>query len=152
LLLLGVAGHRGCSAGRAALERLAYLAGRRTSELISSLLAPYVAAEAVHDLVSNHHPETTRLGIALTAVALLEMPILGRTKQRLGERLSSSATKGEGRQNYICGAQAAAVLAGLVVTAITSGGWWLDPIVAIGIAGWAVYEGFAAWHGEPCSC
>lgn len=131
-----------------AAERIA----QRGVALSFFLLAPFVAAEAVRDLISVHHPDTTWLGIALTAVALLEMPLLGRTKQRLGDRLSSRATTGEGRQNYICGAQAAAVLASLAITTIWPGGWWLDPLVAIGIAGWALYEGVASWRGEACGC
>jgi hypothetical protein len=61
------------------------------------LLAPYVAAEAIRDLAGAHHPETSWLGIGLTTVALLEMPLLGRAKQKLGARLDSAATAGEGR-------------------------------------------------------
>ena len=41
------------------------------------LLAPYIAAESVRDLIAGHHAETTVIGMALTAVALLEMPLLG---------------------------------------------------------------------------
>lgn len=138
--------------GKRTLSESAERVAQRGVAISFFLLAPYIAAEAISDLVSVHHPETTWLGITLTAVALLEMPLLGRTKQRLGDRLSSRATKGEGRQNYICGAQAAAVLAALAITSIWPGGWWLDPMVAIGIAGWAIYEGAAAWRGEACSC
>lgn len=116
------------------------------------LLAPYVGAEATRDLLTSHHPGTTFLGIAVTAVALLEMPLLGRAKQRLGDRLTSGATKGEGRQNVMCGVQAAGVLLGLAVTALWSGGWWADPTIAIGIALWAFSEGIAAWRGEVCTC
>jgi divalent metal cation (Fe/Co/Zn/Cd) transporter len=138
--------------GSRTLSESAELRAQRGVAISFWILAPYVAAEAVRDLSGVHHPETTWLGMALTAVALLEMPLLGRTKQRLGARLGSAATKGEGRQNYMCAAQAAAVLAGLIVTASWSGGWWLDPTIALGIAGWAVYEGFAAWSGKACGC
>ena len=138
--------------GRRTLSETAERIAQRGVAVSFFLLAPYVAAEATHDLLTSHHPETTFLGIALTAVALLEMPLLGRTKQRLGDRLTSRATKGEGRQNYICGAQAAGVLLGLVVIALWSGGWWVDPTIAIGIALWAVYEGIGAWRGEVCTC
>ena len=65
------------------------------------LLAPYIAAESVHDLVTGHHADTTVIGIALTAVALLEMPLLGRAKHKLALRLGSAATAGEGTRT-IC--------------------------------------------------
>ena len=114
------------------------------------LLAPYVAAESVRALVTGHHAEATVIGIALTAVALLEMPLLGRAKHKLAARLGSAATAGEGTQNYLCAAQAAAVLAGLAVTAAWPGGWWIDPVIGLGIAAVAVREGTGSWHGDDC--
>jgi divalent metal cation (Fe/Co/Zn/Cd) transporter len=112
------------------------------------LLAPYITAESVRDLVTAHHPETTVIGMALTAVALLEMPLLGRTKHKLAARLGSAATAGEGTQNYLCAAQAAAVLLTLAVIAAWPGGWWLDPAIGLGIAAVAVREGTESWRGD----
>jgi divalent metal cation (Fe/Co/Zn/Cd) transporter len=114
------------------------------------LLAPYIAAESVHDLIAGHHPETTVIGMVLTAVALLEMPLLGRAKHKLAARLGSAATAGEGTQNYLCAAQAAAVLLGLAVTAAWPGTWRLDPAIGLGVAAIAVREGTRSWHGEHC--
>ena len=75
------------------------------------------------------------------------MPVLGRAKQRLGERLGSSATAGEGTQNLLCAYMAAGVLAGLLANTVV-GWWWLDPVIALLIAGLAAKEGVAAWRGE----
>ena len=61
----------------------------------------------------------------------------------------SCATAGEGTQSLLCAAQAGAVLAGLAATA--AWGWsWLDPAIALLLAGWAVREGITAWHGDDC--
>ena len=114
------------------------------------LLAPYIAAESARDLIIGHHAEATVIGMILTAVALLEMPLLGRAKHRLGARLGSAATAGEGTQNYLCAAQAAAVLLGLAVTAAWPATWWLDPAIGLGIAAAAVREGTESWHGDDC--
>lgn len=114
------------------------------------LLAPYIAAASVRDLAAGHHAGTTVTGIALTAVALLVMPLLGRAKHQLATRLGSAATAGEGTQNYLCAAQAAAVLAGLAATAAWPGGWWADPVIGLGIAAVAVREGAGSWRGEDC--
>jgi divalent metal cation (Fe/Co/Zn/Cd) transporter len=116
------------------------------------LIAPYIAAQSAADLVTGHHAEGTLIGIVLTAVALLEMPLLGYSKHKLGVRLGSAATTGEGTQNYLCGAQAAAVLLVLAVTAAWPGGWWLDPVIGLAIAAVAVREGTGAWRGEECGC
>jgi divalent metal cation (Fe/Co/Zn/Cd) transporter len=114
------------------------------------LTAPYIAAESIRDLTGGHHAETSLIGIGLTAVALLLMPVLGWANHRLGTRLHSGATQGEGVQNYLCAAQAAGVLTGLAVTALWSGGWWIDPAVGLAIAGIAVWQGIRSWRGHAC--
>ena len=113
------------------------------------LLAPYIAVEAVRDLLAGHAVETTVLGIVVTAVSLLIMPVLGVAKARLARTLESGATAGQGVQNLLCAAQAAAVLLGLALTAAL-GWWWIDPLIALGLAAFAVREGLEAWRGEDC--
>jgi divalent metal cation (Fe/Co/Zn/Cd) transporter len=114
------------------------------------LLAPYIAVEAVRDLASHHEATASVLGIALTASSVVIMPALGLIKQRLGRQLGSAATAGEGIQNLMCAAEAAAVLIGLAVVAIWPGGWPIDPIIALGIAAWSAWEGRRAWRGDDC--
>jgi divalent metal cation (Fe/Co/Zn/Cd) transporter len=113
------------------------------------LLAPYVAAEAVHRLVAAEQPETSWLGIGLTASSLVGMPFLGIAKRRLADRLGSAATRGEGTQNLLCAYLAAAVLAGLLGNTLF-GLWWLDPAAALAVAAVALREGRASWRGEGC--
>jgi divalent metal cation (Fe/Co/Zn/Cd) transporter len=114
------------------------------------LLAPYVAVESALDLANGHHAGTTPTGIALTAVALAVMPLLGRAKHRLAARLGSAATAGEGTQNYLCAAQAAAVLLGLAVTGAWPVAWWADPVIGLAIAAAAAWEGIKSWRGDDC--
>ena len=116
------------------------------------LTAPYIAAESLRDLTDEHHAQTSVIGIGLTAIALLLMPILGWTNHKLGARLGSGATEGEGTQNYLCAAQAAGVLTGLGITASWSGGWWVDPAIGLAIAAVAVWQGIRAWRGHDCGC
>ncbi|HXD58576.1 MAG TPA: cation transporter [Thermoleophilaceae bacterium] len=127
---------------------------RRAQKLVAAsflLLAPYVAFEATRDLVTGSHAETSWIGIALALVSLVGMPLLGRAKQRLGMRLDSAATAGEGTQNMLCAYLAAALLVGLVGNA-AFGAWWLDPVAAFVIAGVALDEGRELWQGEDCGC
>jgi divalent metal cation (Fe/Co/Zn/Cd) transporter len=113
------------------------------------LLAPYVAVEAVHKLVTAEHPSISWLGMALTASSVIGMPLLGVAKVRLAHQLGSAATKGEGNQNLLCAYLAGAVLVGLAANA-AFGIWWLDPVAALVIAGVAVREGLETWRGEGC--
>jgi hypothetical protein len=120
------------------------MAERRAQRAVASsfwLLAPYIAMEAIRDLAAHHPASATPLGIALTTSSLVIMPVLGMTKRRLGERLGSGATAGEGTQNLMCATQAAGVLLALVVVAVWPGGWPIDPIIALGIAAWSVLGG-----------
>ncbi|MDX6217615.1 MAG: hypothetical protein QOG99_3199 [Frankiales bacterium] len=114
------------------------------------LLGPYIAVQAVRHLIDHERPSTTTAGLVLTAIAVVGMPVLGRAKHRLGRRLGSAATTGEGSQNYLCALQAAAVLLTLVVTAVSPAAWWLDPAVALALAGWAIAQGRSVWHGDDC--
>jgi len=115
------------------------------------LLAPYVASESLRNLFTGHRPRTSLLGIVLTISSLLAMPALGVAKHRLGARLDSGATAGEGTQNILCACFAAAVLVGLMANA-RLGWWWLDPLVGMVVAGVAVKEGWAAWRGDGSCC
>jgi divalent metal cation (Fe/Co/Zn/Cd) transporter len=114
------------------------------------LTAPYIAAESVHHLLDRQHAETSVIGIVLTAASLVLMPTLGHAKHVLAQRLGSAATEGEGTQNYLCGAQAAAVLVGLAVNAFWPGCWWFDPTIGLGIAATAIWQGVKSWRGEDC--
>lgn len=113
------------------------------------LLAPYLTVGAVRDLLGGHQSSPSGLGVAVTAASLVLMPLLGIAKKRLGAVLDSAATAGEGVQNLMCAAQAGAVLLGLAGTAVL--GWtWLDPAIALLLAGWAIREGREAWRGDDC--
>lgn len=137
--------HRGPRLSQAAEHR-----ARRAVAVSFWLLAPCVAAESARDLAAGRHAGATAAGTVLTAVALLVMPLLGRAKHGLAARLGSAAAAGEGTQNYLCAAQAAAVLAGLAVTAASPGGWWADPVIGLGIAAAAAWEGTRSWRGDDC--
>jgi divalent metal cation (Fe/Co/Zn/Cd) transporter len=113
------------------------------------LLAPYVTAEAIHNLITGEQPSTSWLGITLTATSLIGMPILGIAKRRVADKLGSSATRGEGMQNLLCAYLAAAVLVGLLGNTLF-GLWWLDSVAALVIAAAAVKEGRESWRGEGC--
>lgn len=113
------------------------------------LLAPYIAYDAAAALAQQDRPQTSWVGIGLAITSLIAMPLLGSAKKRLGVRLGSAATSGEGQQNLLCAYLAVAVLAGLLAN--TLWGWWsLDPIVALGIAALAVWEGIQSWRGDGC--
>ncbi len=132
--------------GERALSETAEQRAQRAVAVSFFLLAPYIAAEALRDLVVGHQAQMSTVGIVITAVSLVGMPVLGLAKRRYGNQLDSGATVGEGTQNLMCAAQAGAVLIGLALHTIG----WLDPVIALLLAGWAVWEGIEAWNGDDC--
>jgi divalent metal cation (Fe/Co/Zn/Cd) transporter len=113
------------------------------------LLAPYITVEALRDLIGGSRPEPSWVGIGLALASIALMPALGIAKRRIGERMGSPATAGEGSQNLLCAYMAVALLAGLGGNALF-GVWWLDPAAALVIAALAINEGVEAWQGEGC--
>ena len=133
-------------------RRLSGHAEERAQRLVAItffLLAPYIAQDAIRTLAGGEHPATSWLGIGLSISSIITMPLLGNAKQRIGQRLGSGATTGEGAQNMLCAYLATGVLTGLVLNA-AFGLWWADPAVALAIAALAIHEGRQTWQGRGC--
>jgi divalent metal cation (Fe/Co/Zn/Cd) transporter len=137
--------------GSRLLSERAELRAQRLVAIQFFILAPFITYEAIGKLIAAGSVETSWLGIGLTIATLGICQPLGFAKRRIGDKLGSSATVGEGLQNRLCGYLAITVLAGLLAN-VLFGAAWLDPIIALGIAGVAVYEGRKAWRGESCGC
>jgi divalent metal cation (Fe/Co/Zn/Cd) transporter len=129
-------------------------AERRPQQLIAAsfvLLAAYVGVESVRDLIGNHQPAVSWVGIGLSVVTLATMPPLAAAKRKVGHELGSAATTSESRQTMLCAYLSAALLVGLGANAV-AGWWWADPLAALAIAGVALREARDAWRGESCDC
>ena len=114
------------------------------------LLVPYFLYESFDRLLNGSDTEFSGLGAAVTISAILIMPLLGWAKLRLSRQLASNATAGEGMQNILCAAQAAAALVALIGAG--AGLAILDPIAAFVISGIAIKECAALWRGEGDDC
>jgi len=114
------------------------------------LLIPFFVYEAVRRLINGSDTTSSLLGIAVTASAIVLMPALGRAKLRLGQRLGSGATAGEGVQNLMCALQATAALIALI--GASAGLTVIDPIAALGVAAIAARESIKLWQGEADDC
>jgi divalent metal cation (Fe/Co/Zn/Cd) transporter len=122
---------------------------QRLIALTFYVLAAYIAVEAARNLIGDHRAEASLVGIGLAAFTVVTMPLLATAKARVAERLGSSATKAEGRQNMVCAYLSGALLIGLSANAL-AGWWWADPATALLIAAVAIREGREAWRGDSC--
>lgn len=120
-------------------ERVEHVAARAIG--VSFLtLAAYVAYDAVTALINRNEPETSIIGILLTASSLVVMPVLARRKHRVAVALGSKAAEADSNQTWACVWLSAVVLVGLALNA-TLGWWWADPIAALGVVVFLVLEG-----------
>ena len=127
-------------------------AERRAQQLIAItfwLLAAYVTVDATIALASGEHPASSPVGIGLSIVTLIAMPLLARAKASVARELGSHAGHSESRQNMLCAYLSAALLVGLTLNAVL-GWWWADPAAALVIAAVAAREGRESWRGESC--
>jgi divalent metal cation (Fe/Co/Zn/Cd) transporter len=135
---------QGVEAG-AKRERLAH----RLVGVSLFVLAAYVAFEAAKSLLHREEPKVSMVGIILSVVSLIVMPVLARAKRRVAGRISSRALIADSRQTDICAYLSAVLLGGLLLNALF-GWWWADPVAALCMVPMIFWEGIEAIRGESC--
>jgi divalent metal cation (Fe/Co/Zn/Cd) transporter len=113
------------------------------------LLAAYVCFEAIKSLIASEQPSASIVGIVLSVLSLIVMPLLARAKRRVAANIGSHALRADSRQTDICAYLSAILLGGLALNALF-GWWWADPIAALIMVPIIVREGLEAWQGEAC--
>ena len=108
------------------------------------VVAAYVAWDTIASVLAGHRPEASPVGIAFLTVTVAVMVLLGVGKLRTGAELGSPTVQADGRFSLIDAGLAAAVLVGLVLTAVL-GWWWADAVLAGLISVLALREGLEAW-------
>jgi divalent metal cation (Fe/Co/Zn/Cd) transporter len=114
------------------------------------LLVPYFLYESIERAIHGSDVHANAAGVAVTASAVVLMPLLGWAKLKLSRQLGSDATAGEGIQNLLCAAQAAAALIALIGAGAGLG--ILDPIAALVISAIAIKECVGLWRGADDCC
>jgi divalent metal cation (Fe/Co/Zn/Cd) transporter len=123
---------------------------RRAERLVGIaflLLAAYVAFESIRSLVTGEAPETSPVGIVLTAVSIVVMVWLAGQKRRAGEALGSRALVADSKQTYACWYLSVTTLVGLAANALL-GWWWADPVAGLAIVVFLLREAIEALRGE----
>ena len=110
-------------------------------------LGLYIVTDSVRVLVTGSHPESSPIGIGLTVVSLIVMPLLARGKLRVAASLGSRALRADAHETIVCAWLSATTLLGLGLNAVL-GWWWADPAAALAMLPLIVREGAEAWRGE----
>jgi divalent metal cation (Fe/Co/Zn/Cd) transporter len=145
-------------ASLAALWRLsgdADIARRERSERIALrvigssflALATYVLVDGAHALLTHEVPERSVIGMGITALSVVIMPFLARSKRRIAVTLGSRALSADATQTDLCAYLSAIALVGLLLNAAL-GWWWADPVAALAMVPIIAKEGIEGWRGE----
>jgi divalent metal cation (Fe/Co/Zn/Cd) transporter len=130
------------------------LSERKASRAAGALLfvlAFVVAAIAVASLALRLQPETSWAGIAITAAALIAMPVLAHMKRSEARRSNNRALAADAVQSATCAYIALVTLAGLALNAAFHIAWF-DSVAALVAIPLLIKEGRAAWQGHACGC
>jgi len=123
----------------------------RAAAVLLFALAAIVTLIAALSFMGEVQPEESPLGIGLTAIALLIMPVLGWLKRREARRLKNPALAADAVQSATCAYLAAITMTGLGVNAIFHIGWF-DTTAALLAVPLLMKEGRKVWRGQRCSC
>ena len=110
-------------------------------------LAVFIAAESGRRLLTGDRPGESVVGIVVTALSLIVMPLLARAKLRLAASLQSRALRADAHETLVCAWLSATTLLGLGLNALL-GWWWADPVAALAMLPLIVREGIEAWRGD----
>jgi len=103
------------------------------------LLCAYVLVSAVYGLLTHSKPETSILGIGVSALAVFIMPYLAVTKRRIAKNIGSDALAGDATNSITCAYMAGTVLIGLLLNALF-GWWWAENVAALLFLVWLLRE------------
>src|SRR6266550_2491301 len=111
-------------------------AATRISAVLLILLCAYVLLFSIAGLIFRIEPESSLAGIAVSAIAIVAMPVLAHRKRRVNAVLQSPALRADIAESISCAYLAGMTLVGLVVSMLT-GLWWIQYLAALA---WLVPE------------
>ncbi|HEV8597718.1 MAG TPA: cation transporter [Candidatus Dormibacteraeota bacterium] len=140
--------------GGAPAEDVDRLEARTTaiSAVLLIVLCVFVVLSSIVGIVLRIEPEGSLVGIAVSALAVVAMPLLAWQKRRVNAVVGSPSLRADIAETISCAYLAGVTLAGLAATTLF-GWWWAQYVAAIALLIWLVpeaREAFWAWRdNEP---
>ena len=99
-----------------------------------------IAAGAIHALVTHRASQVSGFALGQAVASIIFLPVLALWKRRLATRLDSRALRGDSILTAAGAVLAFLAFLGLVLER-TLAWWWADPVAALLITGFLVWEG-----------
>ncbi len=103
------------------------------------LLTAYLVLVGLYGTATRLHPSGSALGVAVSAAAVLAMPILAWRKRRANVLIGSAALRADIAETITCAYMAAATLAGTALNLLL-GLWWAEYAAALALLVFIVME------------
>jgi len=111
----------------------------RISAVLLVLLCAYVVLSSIAGLGLRVIPSPSFAGIAVSAAAIVTMPLLARGKRAVNRVIDSASLHADIAETISCAYLAGVTLAGLGVSMLTSW-WWVQYVAALALLVWLVPE------------
>ncbi|MFI5282939.1 MAG: cation transporter [Candidatus Dormibacterales bacterium] len=118
----------------------------RVSAVLLLLLCIYIVITSLAGLVLHIRPAGSPVGMAVTAVALVFMPLLAVAKGRVNRVLESASLRADIAETASCAFLAATTLVGLAAGSLLNL-WWVQYVAAFALLVWLVPEAREAMEG-----
>jgi divalent metal cation (Fe/Co/Zn/Cd) transporter len=105
------------------------------------LLAAYIGYEAIRALLDRDGPLTSPVGVVLSILSLVVMPVLSYAKQRTGQQMGSRALVADAKETWVCSYLSLTLLIGVGAFALF-GWWWADPVGALAMLPVIFWQGW----------
>ena len=126
----------------------------RTARLTGALLfvlAGSVAMMSAMSLFSHGETKPSVMGIVILLLAAVVMPMLARVKRKLSTVMGSAALRAEAAESAVCAYLSVVALLGVGLNTV----WhisWADPIAALVLVPFIIWEGRETMRGKVCGC
>ena len=109
------------------------------------LLCCYIIVASIVCLMKLVRPDTSILGVAISAAAAVLMPLLAIWKKRINAVIQSGALRADIAETLACAYMATFVFIGLILNA-TLHWWWTDAVLSLGLLFWLGHEAKEAFE------
>lgn len=109
------------------------------SAVLLVILCTYVALTSIAGFVLRIQPERSWLGVAVSATAVIVMPLLAARKRAANQTIQSAALRADIAESATCAYLAGVTLIGAAINAMT-GFWWVEYVAAVVLLRWLIPE------------
>jgi divalent metal cation (Fe/Co/Zn/Cd) transporter len=102
------------------------------SAVLLALVCAYLVLVGLGGLVARLHPTGSALGVAVSAVAVVTMPVLAWRKRKANVIIGSAALRADIAETVTCAYLATATLAGAGLN-LAFGWWWAEYVAALAL-------------------